>query len=123
MPREQHKGKTPKKAKAVEVGNRLRTAREALGGSQQEWAVACGIPPERGHRYTQYETGARLANPYVLRPLCERYHLTLDYLYYGRLSGLPHEVAEKIKAQVTQHKALPNNTTVVDPPQRSRRTA
>ena len=123
MPREPHKGKTPRKAKDIEVGNRLRAARKALGGSQEEWAVVCGIPPERSNRYNQYETGARHANPYILRPLCERYQLTLDYLYYGRLSGLSHELAEKIKAQLAQPSALPANTTIVDPPQRSRRTA
>lgn len=77
-----------------DVGRRLALARKALKLQQDEIATALGASQPQ---YSQYETGRRLLTlPPALR-LCERYNLTLDWLYRGDPSGLPIRMLEAIK--------------------------
>ena len=66
----------------VAVGNKLRAQRKRLGYTQEQVAEAIGITPafmghiERGERGMALDT---------LLPLCNVYHITMDYLWSDTL--------------------------------------
>lgn len=78
----------------MDVGRRLRAAREAMGLTAKELCAAVGI---QANRYSQWETGKNLLDPVVALQIAERYGISLDYLYRGDLSGLKHSVAAKLQ--------------------------
>jgi transcriptional regulator with XRE-family HTH domain len=45
------------------------------------------------NRYSQYETGARPLTIDAALRICNEYGLTLDWLYRGERSTLPHKLA------------------------------
>lgn len=80
-----------------EVATRLRRTREAFGMQQGEFASAAGIA---FNTYNQYEQGARLMRLENAMALCERFDLTLDWIYRGEPAGLPLQTWKMI--QTTQ---------------------
>lgn len=80
---------------ARDVARRLAAARKALGLDQEEFGAGGNLSQPR---YNQYETGRRLLTLSAAMALCERYNLTLDYLYRGDPSGLPYRLADKVKS-------------------------
>ncbi len=79
----------------ADVARRLALTRKAFGLPQQDFGTAAGMSQPQ---YNQFETGKRLLTlPYALS-LCERYGLTLDWLYRGDPSGLPYALHEKIRS-------------------------
>lgn len=80
---------------AVPVGRRLRLTREALRLTQREFAGAAEIAT---NTYGQYETGARLISPKRAVELCDRWGLTLDWIYRGDPGDLPYKSAAAINA-------------------------
>lgn len=74
---------------AIDVGRRLSLARRALGLQQQEFAARAGLSQPQ---YSQFETGKRRLTIEAAIKLCHAYSLTLDYLYLGEPSGLPHRL-------------------------------
>lgn len=79
----------------MDVAKRLALTRRALRADQQSFGRDAGLAQPR---YNQYETGDRLLTLAAAMLLCERYNLTLDWLYRGDPSGLPYRLAEEIKA-------------------------
>jgi transcriptional regulator with XRE-family HTH domain len=79
----------------VPVGRRLRLTRQALRMTQRDFSAAAGIA---ANTYGQYETGTRLISPARAVELCDRYGLTLDWIYRGELGNLPYKLAAAIKA-------------------------
>lgn len=77
------------------VGRRLRLTRRALGLTQAEFANPVGIAT---NTYGQYETGARLISPLRAVELCERYSLTLDWVYRGDPGNLPYKLGAAIRS-------------------------
>ena len=77
------------------VGARLRLTREALRMTQREFSQGAGIAQ---NTYGQYETGTRLISPKRAIDLCERYDLTLDWIYRGNPGDLPYKLGAAIKA-------------------------
>jgi transcriptional regulator with XRE-family HTH domain len=75
------------------VGNRLQLTRIALGKSQAELARVLLISPQR---WNNYERGARPIDIEFAIRLCERFSLTLDWLYRGQMGGLPFELAQRL---------------------------
>lgn len=75
------------------VGARLVEGRDALGRSQANVAKALKISPQR---LSNYETGSRPLDIELAVKLCDRFGLTLDYLYRGQIYGLPRELADRI---------------------------
>lgn len=69
-----------------DVATRLRRTREAFGMLQNEFAGAAGIAV---NTYNQYEQGARLMRLENAMALCDRFDLTLDWIYRGEAGGLP----------------------------------
>ena len=72
------------------IGRRIRAFRESLNLSAKDFAKTNGFSPsqlanwEYGHRRISVDASMRLV---------DRYGLTLDYIYMGRLSSLPHSLA------------------------------
>lgn len=78
------------------VAARLVATRAALGwDSQQDYAAAAGFSKTT---YNNWETGERLIPPSSAVQLCERFGLTLDFIYVGRLDTLPQNVAKALSS-------------------------
>jgi transcriptional regulator with XRE-family HTH domain len=77
-----------------QAGRNLRAAREALGLTQERLASELGMTP---HALSQWESGARRINTFGAVILKRRYGITLDWLFAGDLSGLPHDLALSIQ--------------------------
>jgi transcriptional regulator with XRE-family HTH domain len=79
---------------ARDVGRRLGLVRRATGLSQVEFGKRAGLSQAQYH---QYESGKRRLTIEAALSLCHVYLLTLDYLYRGDPSGLPYQLALKIR--------------------------
>jgi transcriptional regulator with XRE-family HTH domain len=77
------------------IGERLRLTREALELKPGEFAGGAGIAKST---YSQWESGTRLPDLQFAMRLCDRYGLTLDWIYLGHLACLPYALAVKISA-------------------------
>ena len=75
------------------VGNRLQLTRIALGKTQAELARVLLISPQR---WNNYERGARPIDVEFAVRLCERFGVTLDWLYRGVIAGLPYDMAQRL---------------------------
>lgn len=69
-----------------QIGARLKAFRSHLGLTQTETARLIGISPER---WNNWERGERRISLGIARQLHERYGLSLDFIYLGRLEALP----------------------------------
>jgi transcriptional regulator with XRE-family HTH domain len=68
------------------VSDRLKRLREAFGETQKEWSERHGFHYKQ---YNNWECGlARIPVEHAIT-LCDRYGITLDFIYRGRLDGLP----------------------------------
>lgn len=76
-----------------EVGRRLAVTREALDLTQQQLAEEIGV--SRG-ALGNWEQGSRLPDPAAMARLVQRYRVSLDWLYLGDPSNLPHHLAAKL---------------------------
>lgn len=69
-----------------EIGERLRRLREAYSDdSQKAWAERHGFAPTQ---YNNWEKGARRITVDSAEKLADRYELTLDFIYRGKVAGL-----------------------------------
>lgn len=71
---------------AERTATRLLMLREHLGITQAEFARSVAISPTR---MNNFETGFRRLTLDVASKICDRYGVTLDWLYRGDPSGLP----------------------------------
>jgi transcriptional regulator with XRE-family HTH domain len=78
-----------------DVARRLTLSRMAIGGSQADFGKSAGMSQPR---YSAYENGLRLLTLKAAMMLCERYDLTLDWLYRGDPSGLPARMHEAVQS-------------------------
>lgn len=84
----------------AEVGRRLDEARQALALDHAEVARNAGISPQR---WSNYITGLRPISLDIALFLCDKYGLTLDYIYRGRYDGLPLSLAERLAPKPAPH--------------------
>ena len=79
------------------IGKRLEALRLALGKIAAEVCRDTDFAP---HAWSQWENGkVRLSLDSAL-VLCERYDVTLDYIFRGSFAGLPLDLAEKVKKKL-----------------------
>lgn len=78
-----------------EVGQRLVISRAALGVRAVQLANYLHISAQR---LSNYERGSRPLDLDVAVRLCNRYGLTLDWIYRGQIAGLPTMLADRIEA-------------------------
>lgn len=83
----------------VAVGARLTAVRDALGWAQNVMAEALQVSYQR---LGMWERGHRMIPPDVVGRLWQRTGATADYIYLGRLDGLPLELASRIRASSGQ---------------------
>jgi transcriptional regulator with XRE-family HTH domain len=87
---------TPPRPTSVDaIAARLRATREALDLNQSQFASGAGIAK---NTYNMYEAGNGRPELDKAIQLCERYGLTLDWIYRGIRAGLPYYLAEKLAA-------------------------
>lgn len=79
------------------IGQRLQRTRLALGyATQKAFADAGGFTPVR---YNQWEKDAERPSLEGALQLCERFHLSLDWLYLGLSGNLPQALVDKLTTQ------------------------
>lgn len=78
---------------ARQVGRRIKKLRGLLELDQTPFAQQAGISQPR---LSHYETGLRILSLKVALALCDTYRVSLDWLYRGDVSGLPHWMAIKL---------------------------
>ncbi|MGD9671278.1 MAG: helix-turn-helix domain-containing protein [Hyphomicrobiaceae bacterium] len=76
------------------IAQRLLITRTVIGISQLEFGKGAGLSQPQYH---QYESGKRRLTLDAALSLCSAYNLTLDWLYRGDLSGLPHRLVQQIE--------------------------
>lgn len=76
----------------AEIGIRLKRLREGLSDmNQKEWAAKHGFNPTQ---YNNWEKGVRRITVDSAEVLCDRYSLTLDAIYRGKVLGLPETISK-----------------------------
>jgi transcriptional regulator with XRE-family HTH domain len=81
------------------IGERLRMTREALGFKQNEFAEKAGIP---NNTYNQYEKGKKRPFLENAQKLVDTYGLSLDWIYDGKMGGLPHRLVQSFETNSSQ---------------------
>lgn len=81
----------------LEVGQRIEAVRLFAGLTTIEMAVLMGISQGR---YTTLHYGRALPDAEKLEPLCERFGVSLDWLYRGDSRLMPMGIWEGVKAQL-----------------------
>lgn len=79
------------------VGERLGAAREALDWSQKDFAEAVDLTPQA---WNNWEKGRQLIPPESAVKFCERFGLTLDFIYAGKLDALPTSLSKDISSRL-----------------------
>ena len=75
------------------VGQRLETAAKVLDKKQVDMGTVAGASPQAWNNYVH---GARPLPIDAAISLCNRFGLTLDWIYRGDPSGLPRALADKL---------------------------
>lgn len=83
-----------------DVARRLMLTRQAFSLNQAEFAEVAGMSQPQ---YSQFETGKRLLTLRAALNLCQKYNITLDWLYLGDPSGLPYRLADALKVLRKKH--------------------
>lgn len=81
-----------------DIAERLRLAREALGISQAEMGRRAGVTYQA---WNNWERGAKRISVDQAGRLRRATGISLDWIYWGDMRGLPHELAVKIQGQLT----------------------
>ena len=76
-----------------DIASRLRATRLALGLNSQTFAKRAGIHQSA---YSQYENGRRLPTATAALAMCRAHRLTMDWIFLGDPSGLPHGLALRL---------------------------
>ena len=97
------------------VGRRLKLARIACGmGKQQgKFAKLAGISP---NTYNQWETGVAYPGLEYAIKLCDRHNLSLDWIYRGKMDGLPTRLSDAIRELQVSEAAPTAPATEAQPP-------
>ena len=79
-----------------EVAANLRLICAVIGGHQSDIAAAIGVSKSKLGNWLR---GDNYPDPFAMWLLCERYGVTMDWIYRGRLFGLPSHLADGLKAK------------------------
>jgi DNA-binding XRE family transcriptional regulator len=75
------------------IAARLRRAREILDLDQKTFAEKAGILPQT---YGPFETAKRDLTLEAAKKIRKTHGLTLEFMYFGNISDLPHRIATKL---------------------------
>lgn len=76
------------------IAGRLQATREALGLNQTEFCARAGVAR---NTYNQWEKGKGRPDIDGAIALCKAFRITLDWIYFGDPSKLPHDIASKLR--------------------------
>jgi len=77
-----------------DIADRLKRIRQAFSDdTQREWASRHGFSPTQ---YNNWERGTRRIPVEASERLCDRYGLTLDFVYRGRRDGLSENASKSL---------------------------
>ena len=82
------------------LGARLESARSALGIRHIDMAKVAGLSPQA---WNNYVSGIRPLSIPSASLLCERYGLTLDWIYRGKTGGLPHALVQRLEPGLSEN--------------------
>lgn len=71
----------------LDVGARLRQAREALGYGLREFARLRDVDPTK---LSNWERGKNYPDPEFIKELWRHHRISADWIYLGEIAGLPH---------------------------------
>lgn len=77
-----------------DVARRLTNLRELLKLSQGEFGTAVGLSQPR---YSQYETGVRLLPPEVAITICDKFLVTMDWIYRGEPGAMAWDLWNRLR--------------------------
>lgn len=100
MPRIDHSG----------VGARLEALREALNLQRNEFAASFGLDPSS---YTKTVSGSKVLRSEAGFVISEKWGVSMDFLYRGRMSDLPDNLRDSI---LTNLNGNDTNTRSIDRP-------
>jgi transcriptional regulator with XRE-family HTH domain len=95
------------------IAERLEMVRNLLGKSQKTFATGAGVAEST---YSQYKTGKNVPDLDEAHKLCDRWGLTLDWIYRGDRRGLSPDLSSAIEAMQRARSVSPP-----DPYSRQRR--
>ncbi len=81
------------------VGNRLAALREYRGKTRAEFAASVQIDATS---YGRIEKGLKPLKADMAFRIAERWGVSMDFLYRGRLTELPDELADSLMANLTR---------------------
>ena len=93
MSKEKKKDSAPPQSEVDQIAVRLRLSREALGIKPAELCRITGIKP---NTYSQWEAAKGRPRLDEARLLRRHFGITLDWIYEGDPSGLPHSLTSKM---------------------------
>lgn len=88
---------TPAEYKQFVAAN-LRAIVAVIGGNQSDVAAAIGASKSK---FGNWLRGDNFPDPHAMWLLCERYGVTMDWIFRGRIFGLPGHLADGLKAKVS----------------------
>lgn len=92
----------------IVIGKRLQAWQDAesvrLGKKLTGVDLAAEIPSLEENEWSMYRRGKRLISLETADELCDKYKLTLDWIYRGNDYGLPGELQELLRATARQSK-------------------
>lgn len=81
------------KTSIAAIAHRLRVTREALQLTPSQFADGAGI---KRNTYSQWEAAKGRPQLDQAMALCQKYRLTLDWIYFGVADGLPLNLAREV---------------------------
>lgn len=91
------------------IGMRLRQIREGVGNAnQKDWCSANGFNPTQ---YNNWERGSRRIPIEHAMTLVQRYGLTLDFIYRGRIDGVAQNALKSLSGQSASNAATSSKDT------------
>lgn len=92
------------------IGARIKAVRETKGMSATDFAAVCGF---NYTRYINWETGHRRIMPDEAIVLCEKFGLTLDFIYRGIEAQLPQSLLMDLSSR-SRHSATSKSSETPD---------
>lgn len=83
----------------MEVGRRLQALRLALDLKSKEMCAEVNV---EANTWSQWENGKRMAALDAMMRVYDRFGADLNYIYMGSMASMPHELAAKVRAQLTR---------------------
>ena len=80
-----------------DIGQRLKAIRLSVGMSVKDFACYMRL---NYTRYINWESGHRRLLPDEAADFCDRFNVTLDFIYLGRLETLPHKVMVELSSKL-----------------------